>query len=103
MRVIARIPDVSAPGTGGAVPSGTGRRASRPRARDGVLTGIVEGGFSWPLAALAVTAILAWVLASWNDHSRLRRQRGEFRLAREASTVSGAPDPAAFGAGAVVR
>lgn len=105
MRVIARIPDVSertlpAP-RGGEEPIAP-RRARAPRSR-GLLRRVSDACPTWPVAALAVVAVMAWLLASWNDHARLERQRSELRLAREtaAGTECAAPDPAA--GGAVVR
>lgn len=97
MRVIARIPDASLERTGAATLAA--RTMPGPR-RSGV--GIRPRiDVTWPVAVLAVIAVLTWMLASWNDDVRLRRQRGEVRLAREPA--ASAPSPATTGGGAVVR
>lgn len=91
MRIIARIPDLAgatnaARGPDGPEPAAAGRKHDpRPRRRSGPLSTMADAGMSWPVAALAVAAAAAWMLASWNDHARLQRQRGEVRLAREAA------------------
>lgn len=104
MRVIARIPDASRERTGadpaGDTPPVTPRPVPGPRRGGSGICRRVDA--AWPVAALAVIAILTWMLASWNDEARLRRQRGEMRVAREpvatpASTTRTAVD------GAVVR
>lgn len=102
VRVIARIPDVSerqaTPAVGG---GGASRSPGRPRPRGGILTGFTDSLPTWPLAALAILAVVTWVLASWNDQIRLERQRREMRVAREPA--AGRDAPAAGSDGAVVR
>lgn len=93
MRIIARIPDVAPPRSESPAPPRCRDRAAR---RGGA-------GHRWPTwhaAALAAVAAVIWVLASWNDHARLQRQRAAMRLAREPAAGVPAAEPTG---GAVVR
>lgn len=105
MQVIARIPDVSpaAESAGPAVPALA--RPSRPvvRAPAGVLERVSDAWPTWPVAALAVVAVVTWMLASWNDQARLERQRSEMRLAREPAAVQRMVPTGTSADGAVVR
>lgn len=93
MRIIARIPEImvqeSAP-------------PSAPRSRERVVNrgGVSQRWPTWQAAALAVVAAAIWVVASWNDHARLQRQRAAVRVAREPAV--GGPVAETTG-GAVVR
>jgi hypothetical protein len=107
MRIIARIPDLAAAPVAAEPPRDQAPRpaggdpAPRPRPRAARLASTAEAALSWPVAALAMVAVVVWVLASWNDHARLQRQRGDVRLAREsAAPVTGT---AAEHNGAVLR
>lgn len=104
MRVIARIPDASAPVDGprseAKSEAGSKSVASRracPSAR------FARALPTWSVAALAVIAIVSWVLASWNEHSRLQQQRSEMRVARQPVASPGVPQTRPASDGAVVR
>ncbi len=102
MRIIARIPDLGAPAEAAGTRVAPGTRVAavpRPRPRAGGLAAAAEAWTTWPVAALAVTAVVAWTLASWRDHARLVQQRGEVRLALEPGAAGRADAPE----GAVVR
>lgn len=110
MRVIARIPDASRP----AAPRGPGQGLGAPEAADaadpaprprrrGLVARLDDVWPTWPVAALAMIAVMAWMLASWNDHARLHRQRGQERMARKPSAAPTEPAAAAAPAGALVR
>lgn len=104
MRVIARIPDLSAPEVPAGVAAPDARPSSGPRPRPGRGAAARRNRPwpTWPVAALTLVVILTWVLATWNDHARLRKQRGDARMAREPA-ASGPVHPAAVPGGAVVR
>ena len=103
MRIIARIPDVSekVEPIGSTDPGVMPPPRTAPLARHGAGFGtrLADACPTWPVAALAVVAVVTWMLAAWNDDLRLRQQRVEIRLAREAAT-STSPDS---GTEAVVR
>lgn len=109
MRVIARIPDIAqraeaAPSHGGRVPApARGRHPSRPRPSGRLPSSLAGARTSWPVAVLAVLAVAAWMLASWQDQTRLRRQRGDTRLAREPAAAPAAVPAATSTGGVVVR
>jgi hypothetical protein len=107
MQVIARIPDGSEPAAPAVAAADAARRpvvAARPAPRPrGAVPRRTRPWPSWPVAALAVIAVLAWIMATWNDHDRLRRQRGGTRLALEPAAASAGAEPAAAPRGAVVR
>lgn len=106
MQVIARIPDVSVHGGASAAPESPADPrgpAPRQRGRDRILTGIGARWPTWPVAALAVIAVMTWMLASWNDHVRLERQRTATRLARQPGAAPACAPTPPHGAGAVVR
>lgn len=116
MQVIARIPDVSlepttaasraesAPGRGG--PVSRPRAAARPTAGSAAdrFTDLLAAAVpTWPVAALAVIAVLTWMIASRNEHARLQRQRGEVRMACEPTGAPAGSSSEADGGGAVIR
>lgn len=105
MQVIARIPDVTAPPADVSAPADVAAPAGRPARLDRAGVDVVRPDRlrqTWPVAALAVAAAVAWALAARNEHLRLEQQRGELRVAREPFTPSGAAAPTA-GGGAIVR
>lgn len=100
MRIVARIPDASAPADGSRAealrsppPLDRGRGTAETRPPRG----------RWRLAALAVVAVLAWVLASWSEHVRLHRQRGALRVARDTVAAPAASGSGPAAGGAVIR
>ncbi|MFM7107489.1 MAG: hypothetical protein ACKOZU_02615 [Planctomycetaceae bacterium] len=103
MPIIARIPDVSEREDAAPRREAHPERAWRPLRRAGFLARLSDAWPTWPVAALAVVAVVSWFLASWNDHVRLERQRSEVRLASEpAASEAASTSPPATG-GAVVR
>lgn len=96
MRIIARIPDVSAPGV---QPASAGLRAPRPKApeRGGAAAGTWP---AWQIGALAAIAAVTWMLALRNDPTWSERGGDRVRTAREPATSVTAPTSSG---GAVVR
>lgn len=104
MRVIARIPELATTPDAAAARAATAPAAPGPVRRP-PCRGRAPGGLgiTWPVAVLAILAVVSWVLASRNEHARLHRQRDEARIAREPAAAPVDSSAAPSAGGAVVR